>query len=342
MEQRFQYVSLDTILAKYLRDFKGLEFNEDELIEWSGEALGYMKMAGISEEVVEFVEVRNHQAAIPTGLQYIIQIAKKNDWDMTEPIACDPSQTIVDDFVQVLDTCTGDCLDSWTNQLVPINCYGEIVGDYEVAYYRPYPNLQYEYLGWANTRTTRMGWSNVRLANNVFFSSIVCRTTENEDDLQKLVSNDNGFEYTIVADQLRFSFKEGLVAIAYLRQKTDKETGYPLIPDDESAKAAITYYLGWKTKEREGWNHREGAMQLAQLAEAKWLKYIKQFRNKVKMPFGIDQYEDLMEQSNYVLPRNKRYYGFFGKLGKMENRTFNDPNHTNKYRQIRGVQGYNM
>lgn len=49
-------------------------------------------------------------------------------------------------------------------------------------------------------------------------------------------SND---EYTVIQDQLRFSFKEGLVAVAYIRTKVDIETGYPMIPDDESAKAAL-------------------------------------------------------------------------------------------------------
>ena len=29
MQQRFQYVSVDTILSKYLRDFRGVELNED-------------------------------------------------------------------------------------------------------------------------------------------------------------------------------------------------------------------------------------------------------------------------------------------------------------------------
>jgi hypothetical protein len=113
-----------------------------------------------------------------------------------------------------------------------------------------------------------------------------------------------------------------------------------MIPEDESAKAAITYYLGWKTQERECWNHREGSCQLAEKAEQRWLKYIKQFTNKGKMPWGTDEYEDLMEQSNYLLPRNKRYYGFFGKLGKAEDRIFNDPNFTNKYRYTSGNSAY--
>jgi hypothetical protein len=32
--QKFQFVSADTILAKYSRDFRGLDINVDDAIEW--------------------------------------------------------------------------------------------------------------------------------------------------------------------------------------------------------------------------------------------------------------------------------------------------------------------
>jgi hypothetical protein len=222
--------------------------------------------------------------------------------------------------------------------MVLLDCQGEMIADPEVGYYRPYFDLQYEYLGWVHSKSFRTKFTPVRLANHTFFNTLVCQNEASNG----LYNNTNYLadEYTIVEDQLRFSFKEGLVAVAYLRSKVDLETGYPMVPDDESAKAAITYYLGWKVKEREAWNHREGAMQIAQIAEARWLKYIKQFRNKAKMPWGTDEYEDLMEQGNYLLPRNKRYYGFFGKLGRAEDRIFNDPTFTNKYRYTSGNSAY--
>lgn len=336
MQDRFQYVTVDTILSKYLRDFRGVELNEDEAIEWIGEALGFMKMSSASEEGIAFLEVKNFQAALPNGLHYIIQVARNNAWSPTDTESCTP-QIIAENLIPA--TTTDSCCGGWTEDLVAVDCQGELIGDQEIAYYRPYFDLQYEYLGWVHSKAFRTKFTPVRLANHTFFNTLVCQT-ENSAGLYSENTASSSDEYTIVGDQLRFSFKEGYVAVAYLRQRVDQETGYPMIPDDESAKAAITYYLGWKTKEREAWNHREGAMQLAQSAEARWLKYIKQFRNKAKMPFGTDEYEDLMEQSNYLLPRNKRYYGFFGKLGKAEDRIFNDPNFTNKYRYTSGNSAY--
>jgi hypothetical protein len=336
MQDRFQYVTVDTILSKYLRDFKGSDLNEDEAIEWIGEALGFMQMASASEEGIAFLEVKNYQAALPNGLHYIIQVAKNNHWTPTEVESCTP-QVIVEELTPMgpnsdCESCAGG---GWTEDLVAVDCQGELIGDQEIAYYRPYFDLQYEYLGWVYSKAYTTKFTPVRLANHTFFNTLVCQTEESSG-----LYNEHRDEYTIVGDQLRFSFKEGYVALAYLRQRVDKETGYPLVPDDESAKAAITYYLGWKMKEREGWNHREGAMQLAQIAEQRWLKYIKQFKNKAKMPWGTDEYEDLMEQGNYLIPRRKRYYGFFGKLGQAEDRVFNDPNFTNKYRYTSGNSAY--
>lgn len=340
MQQRFQYVTVDTILSKYLRDFRGNELNEDDAIEWIGEALGHMKMATLSEEAIAFLEVKNYQAALPNGLQYIIQVAKNNAWSPTEKETCTPKAIISGLSPETSDSNCGcsTCCGAPAKDMVLLDCQGDLIGDPDVSYYRPYFDLQYEYLGWVHSKSFRTKFTPVRLANHTFFNTLVC-----QNELSNGLYNNTNYlsdEYTIVEDQLRFSFKEGLVAVAYLRTKVDLETGYPLVPDDESAKAAITYYLGWKVKEREAWNHREGAMQLAQVAEARWLKYIKQFKNKAKMPWGTDEYEDLMEQSNYLLPRNKRYYGFFGKLGRAEDRIFNDPNFTNKYRYTSGNSAY--
>ena len=316
MSQKFQFVSIDTIVSKYLRDFRGLDFNEDEVIEWIGEAVGFTKMANASEEAIAFLEVRNYQAELPQWLHYIIQIARKNNW-------------VKEDFY----TCTTEILEQLEVAPVPpapitTNCQGELSEEVEPVYYRPYFDLQYEYLGWANSRLKQDAFTPVRLSNHTFFNTLVCQT----EDTQGAYCNDCGEdEYTIVDDQLRFSFKEGFVAVAYLRQKIDTHTGYPMIPDDEYIKAAITYYITWKVKQREAFNHREGAMQLSMMAKNEWENYIKKFKNKAKMPFGTDDYEDLMLQGNYLIPRRKRYSGYFGKLGKAEQRPFNDPTNSTKY-----------
>lgn len=318
--QKFQFVSIDTILAKYYRDFKGVDIEEGDAIEWIGEALGHMKLVQASEEAIAFLEVKNHQADIPKGLHNIIQISRYTKWSPTEKESCSP-QVLLEQLSPAVEETP-----------IVVGCQGELIGDYEIAYYRPFFDLQYEYMGWLKS-ATYADFTPVRLANHSFFNSMVCRLPD-EATLYESCTD----EYTIVQDKLRFSFKEGFVAVAYTRQMIDNCTGYPMIPDDESAKAAITYYLGWKIKEREGWNHREGAMQLAERAEDRWLKYIKQFKNKAKMPYGVDEHQNLLEEAHYLIPNHRKYYGYFGKLGRPENRNYVDPDNRNVFRNYyRGV-----
>lgn len=280
--QKFQFVTVDTILAKYHRDFRGLGINNDDAIEWIGEALGFIKIASASEEAVAFLEVRNYQAVIPAGLHYIIQIARKNDW---HPTSTDCSQEYIQDAIQDTNS------------------------EIEVSNYSPSFNLKQSYRNLGTNRYYNSDFTPVRLADDSFFNSLVCSLPEEAEGIYKASID----EYTIVQDNLRFNFKDGYVAVAYSRQMMDCETGYPMVPDDESAKAAITYYLGWKFKEREYFNHREGAGPLADRAEQRWLKYVKQFKNKAKMPTGVDQYQNLADQHRYLVPTKNRYYGFFGR-----------------------------
>ena len=84
--------------------------------------------------------------------------------------------------------------------------------------------------------------------------------------------------------------------------------------------------MEWKS-----WNNREGAAGLVQDYERKWLKYARQAKNFMKMPKGIDQHQNLLEQSHKLIPRKRTYYGYFGSLGRLENRTFNDPDNNRNY-----------
>ena len=129
---------------------------------------------------------------------------------------------------------------------------------------------------------------------------------------------------------LRFSFQEGFVAIAHLRQVTDKETGWPMIPDNVSFKEGIFRYIAMKLIEKDCMNGREASCGKVDRAEAKWDWYCGQASSVDKMIHGEDEHQNLLEQRSYILPRNNRYYGFFGNLGKREFRKYNDPMGRNK------------
>lgn len=104
-----------------------------------------------------------------------------------------------------------------------------------------------------------------------------------------------------------------------------------MIPDSSYATNAVTYFLTWKIKQREGYLHRQGAMDLADRAEAQWEKYRIKFKGDVFMPKGIDQHQNIQEQGRYLIPRFNRYYGFFGKMGRSEHRVWNNNHRFNVF-----------
>lgn len=277
MSNRYKFISLETVLAKHSRELRGLKIHENDAIEWAGEALGFMKIATVSEEALLFVPVTNHQIDLPGNLQNIIQVAMHNDTTM--------AASMIQDSVDA----TGDQI-----------------------------NLQWDYLDWYNlSRGT--GWKPVPLADHTFFNSIVC--TEQDPRIKALYAQCKD-EYTIVQSgmirKLRFSFKEGYVAVAYNRHPCDKETGYPMIPDNEYAINAINYYMTWKFWERYFWEGREGSQAKMQYANQQWEKYIRRFKGHAMMPFGVDGYENLKNQSNYLMPRRNSTQNFFGGLSNQE------------------------
>lgn len=294
-----EYTTVDRILAKFHRDLRGTDINESDAIEWIGEALEFLKVPQIQEQAVAFIEVKNNEAYLPVGLHLILQIARNNDWGPENEDAIAIPAEVVEEVTQE-ESCN------------PIP-------------YKPYFDMQWQYINWTTSSYCQQKYTPVRLANNVFFKSLVCKEkTPYTGSVQD--------EYTIVGvtdKKLRFSFSEGQVAIAYLKNALDENTGYPLVPDNIRHQTAITYYVKWKIAERFDWAGREGWSSKADKAEQKWLKYVKQSNNYMKMPKTLDDYQDLLEESHHLIPKQKRYYNYFGNLGRPEDRRFNDPDNRN-------------
>lgn len=312
---RYKYVSIDRIFSKLIRDVKD-DFSEGDVIEWCGEALEFIQATRSYEEAVAFIEVKNHQCKLPAGLHAIIQVARNNRWGGPADDALCPAKLATEAASSSSDT---------PDIPVAIDCNGMPQNAFDVAYYRPFFDLKWEYQFWLGCGTYREKYTPVRLSTNSFFNSLVCTETLHQNIYQHSVD-----EYTIVTgDTLRFSFREGSVAVSYLRQVLDPETGYPMIPDDISYTTAITKYITMKMFEREFYNGRQGAGQKMQKAEVDWQWYCKQASNKDLMPFGVDEHQNLLDQRSYILPQQNRYYGFFGKMNQPEVRRYNDPDNRN-------------
>lgn len=312
-----QFTSVDRIFATLNRNLGNPDLNESDVIEWIGDALDQLKVPQVQEQAVMFLEVKDFHADIPQGLQLILQVARNNSWAPDSKHCGCPTQEEVDG-VETPEPCEAP------------------------SEYRPYFDMQWQYIPWTTSAWYSRNFTPVRLANNVFFKSLVCKEKSpyrngqsDQEFFQHNFGNRNMDEYTIVGTmdkKLRFSFREGQVAIACLRSQMDPETGYPYIPDNISFITAITYFIKWKLAEMYDWNGREGFASKADKAAQQWEKYARQAKNWAKMPKSIDDFQDLLEQSHYLIPRQDRYYNYFGNLGRPEERKFNDPDFRSKRR----------
>jgi hypothetical protein len=315
MGRKFKYTSLQRIISKLYRDLSLEEISETDVVEWAGEALEGIGTIALYEEAVAFVEVVDHHAEIPCGLHSIIQIARDNQWDISKSNALTPANILSDltdeEIIALGKYLNGSSTEPVTTEGVPLDPFNNLWKVPEMAYYRPYYDLQWEYSGWMNSKMYAVRFIPVRLATHSFFNSVVC------PEESEIYSNSNIVdEYNIVGDRLRFSFKSGYVGIAYHRQVVEEETGYPMIPDDYAVITAITMYITMKYMSRMWYLGREGYADKMQKSEQDWHWYCKQAGNVMLAPYGEDEYQNLLEGRKQLIPRHNKYYGYFGNLGK--------------------------
>lgn len=293
-----QFTTVDRIFSKIHRDLRDTNFNETDVIEWAGEALEFLRVPQIQDEGILFTEVRNFEADLPTGFQMVLQIARNNYWNEVDDkakagIPCSTKQELDHPNLQQppeVPFIDDDCTEIW---------------------YRPWFNMQWQYIPWTTNHYYKNHYTPVKLANNTFFNSLVCK--ENDQTIYENCAD----EYTIVGTtqkKLRFSFKEGYIAMAYIKNAVDPKSGYPLIPDQISFITAITYYIKWKIAEYHSWSGRQGFENQSDRAEARWLKYARQAKNYAKMPKSLDDFESHLRQTHTVIPRMNRYFNYFGNL----------------------------
>lgn len=329
---RYQLVPISAVFAKLVRDLGLQSVDESDIIEWTGEALQAIGSVPMYEDAVAFIEVRNHQCEIPNGCLVIDQLARNLCWKGPTNDSLCPVQ-VLQDIKDYQDVSCDDANNPCKNTLpIPLDCNGSPLMDYNIAYYRPYYDLQAEYYGWnwSNSNLYQQCFRVIRLTSNVYFTGSDRQTTDLNANNQDPYLTCRQDEYKVYnGATLRFSFKEGQVALAYKRQCVDETTGYPLIPDTYSHKTAITKYIAMMMASRDMNKKREGSIGLYDRLEKDWQWYCKQATNVDLMPHGIDEHQNLYDQRTRLLPNDRMYYGFFGKMNVPEGRKFDDPDFRN-------------
>lgn len=315
----FRFVSINRILDKLRRDLSMDDLHENDVIEWTGEALEAIGAITQYEQAIAFIEVKNYTCCIPNGTHMIHQIARNNCYGGADADPLCPAK--------VQEAITEESSEEQPHVPVALDCNGTPINAYELAYYRPYFDLQAEFGYFSFSTLYQSCFTPIRLASNNFFNVV----SQDVADKQQLY--DSCFdEYQIVAkgEAIKFSFEEGQIALSYSRQCVD-EDGYPMIPDHYSYVTAITKYVVYKVMEQRFYRNEKGSDGRLMKAERDWHWYCKQAGNLALMPRGEDDLQDLLEQRLHMLPKLNRYYGFFGKMNKFETRKFNDPDSRNNY-----------
>jgi len=321
------YTSVNRILSKLRRDLGESNLHESDVIEWTGEALDAIGAVTMLEEKVAFIEVVDFEVDLPPNTDSIIQVAINNEWVEGETNECCAPIEVAETFCEdgVADDCdTVPCEDS---KCILVDDTGTPIYTKDLYEYKPNINVIAEYFNWVSSEYYVSKWTAVRLKDHSFFNSVVCR----ENDYQDIYQNSKN-EYTVIGhkNKLRFSFKTGYVAIAYTTPILD-ENGYPMIPDHYSFTTAVTKYITMKIMERAWYSGREGYDRKVVKSEKDWQWYCKQAGNRAMMPRGVDEYQNMLDMSSYLLPRVHRYNQFFRDLSSPENRRYNDPDRRNHY-----------
>jgi hypothetical protein len=319
--ENMRFTTIDSVFAKLGRDIRGTDIHESDVIEYIGECMEEFRIAGIVQQAVCFSEVHDHEADIPQHLNLVLQIARYNHYEGPGDKCVIPKQ----DIIQITEESKEQEKGCST---IPVDCSGNLLFDDYAPAHVPCFDMGWQYNTWTRSGFYIDNFTPVRLANSTFFNTIVCKEANQQ------VYRTCADEYTIIQGsgyrKFRFSFKDGYVAIAYTRTRLDRKTGYPLVPDDISFLNAIVYYIKWKLKEREAFIGRQGARTIAEDNRRLWEKYAGQAKSKIKMPQTLDDYQDLLEDSHHMIPKHRRYYGFYGELGREERKKFLDPDGRNR------------
>jgi len=306
MSKQLSYITIDGLMNKLARNLPStFKYDEDDVIEWAGEALSGIGAYNELVERVYFLQVKDYKCTIPANSKYITQIARNNFATSTD---------YRQNLCVINDTLKTDVIDENVDYVL-LDCKGTPVTDYEVAYYRPYFSLEVDYGKWVSSNNHRKHWSIVTPSQNSFFDT--CAKNDQHDYLYN-PSND---EYRVEAPFIKFSFQEGVIALAVSSIKLD-DIGYPMIPDNYSYYTAINKYILMRLTEKDFYANREGSERRYSKAEQDWQWYCQQASNESMMASTIDDMEQLRTSRGYLLPNTNQTNEFFGNLGTEEYRSY--------------------
>lgn len=175
-----------------------------------------------------------------------------------------------------------------------------------------YKNFELKYAERNSYLTNK--WQPLRASTNNFMLSVLC------DNSPNLLAGCNE-EFTILPNgKIATSFKSGWIIVSMFRANIDENGDYLILEDDELIEA-LRFYVLYRLWEKR-WNMKEdGSDTRFTYYKSQWGLYKNMVRGKMKL-LTEDQYQNIIEYSNSLLPKTKRYYNYFGTLGSADKTFF--------------------
>lgn len=277
-----KYISTYQILDKlYADNDYDLTINYGDAIEWIAEALLLIGAPKQFIPMIECVEIEEYRGKLPCNLEIIKQVAGVFGNGRMFPMTTSTST-----FHPVMTNTIPNINDNIAyNQLVSgtVNWNGYL--DFgQPVYIDDDGNPAFQYTD----------------DNGVF--------SFNETNIELLSSDTNVTVYTTNDDYIFTSFKEGKVVIAYLGFPVDKD-GFPLIPDNQRYKEAVTSYIRMKI-DYKLWRKGEIRDAIWQKSEQEWLWYVGSAANAARL-MTTDEMESWRKSIKTLIPRANAHQRYF-------------------------------
>jgi hypothetical protein len=157
-------------------------------------------------------------------------------------------------------------------------------------------------------------WLPLHLSTNTFALSVHCDNSVN-------IGCKCDYEYTVSPDgTITTSFKDGIICISYKRYPLDCD-GELLIPDSEYYKEALRAYTMMRIWEFRMNMKEEGAERLYMMYRDLWSLMKGKAVGDIRDP-DLGEMENIKNIQIALIPKTRRFAGFFGNLNKEENLRF--------------------
>jgi hypothetical protein len=304
---KYSLISIDTIISKLYREIQFMpDSSEADLVEYVGEALDAIGAFAQYEEDICFINIENHRGDLPRGLVEIIQVAlSTNHIDSKECLSttCSISDETKDCDIRNKDKCTEEvvkeCWSAHNQYFIPEQRYLDAIYEYDIR--------------WMYTPYFYRNFIPMRLSTGTMNSLLGMHR-----DYARDLSINSPYEYKILNNQIVTSNQTGTIALAYTRMPID-ENGFPMIPDMQEYREAITKYIIYKMSYIRFLNNEPNFRGIYEKLESDWHWYCKQAKNAMLFPTTLDEKQNMKDITHRMLPISNGYYGFFGNINTPEN-----------------------